>query len=153
MCSSDLGWRPSRVVPNVVADTPHTAIEPSGRRLTKMEADELLHQLRQTNNLRYNIFTQQIERNGKLLEGAEHFYLEIAEAGGKISKETALDCLVKIAKANPYDPIKVYLDHVASHIQPTYIDRLASTYLRPADAALKEPTLYDHMLQIGRAHV
>ena len=143
----DNGWRPPRNVPNVVADNPSTAIQTSGRRLTKMEADELLMQLREANNLRYNIFTQQIERNGKLLEGAEHYYLEIAEAGCKISKEVALDCLVKIAKANPYDPIQVYLDHVAAHIQPTYIDRLASTYLRPADASSPEPTLYDHMLR------
>ena len=141
------GWRPPRSVPNVVADTPHTAIEPSGRRLVKMEADELLLQLRQANNLRYNVFTQQIERNGKVLEGAEHYYLEIAEAGGKISKEVALDCLVKVAKSNPYDPIRVYLEHVASQVQPTYIDRLASTYLRPADAELKEATLYDHMIR------
>jgi len=141
------GWRPTRSIPNVVADNPQTAIEPSGRRLVKMEADELLHQLRQANNLRYNVFTQQIERNGKVLEGAEHYYLEIAEAGGKISKEVALDCLVKIAKANLYDPIRVYLEHVASQVQPTYIDRLASTYLRPADAQSKEPTLYDHMIR------
>ncbi len=143
----DNGWRPARVVPNVTADNPTKAIEPSGRRLTKIEADELLQQLREANNLRYNVFTQQIERNGKVLEGAEHYYLEIAEAGGKISKEVALDCLVKIAKANPYDPIKNYLDHVAAHIQPTYIDRLASTYLRPADSKLKEPTLYDDMIR------
>ena len=141
------GWRPPRSVPNVVADNPHTTIEPSGRRLVKMEANELLQQLRQAGNLRYNVFTQQIERNGKVLEGAEHYYLEIAEAGGKISKEVALDCLVKVAKANPYDPIRVYLEHVASQVQPTYIDRLASTYLRPADSELKEPTLYDHMIR------
>ena len=141
------GWRPLRQVPNVIADNPQTAIEPSGRRLVKIEADELLQQLRQANNLRYNVFTQQIERNGKVLEGAEHYYLEIAEAGGKISKEVALDCLVKIAKGNPYDPIRVYLEHVASQVQPTYIDRLASTYLRPADAELKEPTIYDHMIR------
>ena len=54
---------------------------------------------------------------------------------------------MKVAKANPYDPIRNYLDHVAKHVQPTYIDRLASTYLRLADGDIKEPTLYDHMIR------
>lgn len=141
------GWRAPRIVPQVVAETPTVAIESRREPLKKIEADELLLQLRADGNLRYNVFTQQIERNGQVLEGAEHYYLEIAERGGKISKEVALDCLVKVAKANPYDPIRNYLDHVANHVQPTYIDRLASTYLRRADADLPEPTLYDHMLR------
>ena len=142
------GWRPTKTTAQVVVDNPLTAITTiDAAPLKRMEANELLLQLRETNDLRYNIFTQQIERNGVPLDGAEHFYLEMAERGHKISKEVALDCLVKIAKANPYDPIRVYLDHVADHEQPTYIDRLASTYLRPADANLTEPTLYDHMLR------
>jgi hypothetical protein len=142
------GWRPPRTIPQVIADHPPTAITPiDPQPLKRMEANELLQQLRDAGNLRYNIFTQQIERNGHPLEGAEHFYLEIAERGGKISKEIALDCLVKIAKANPYDPIKNYLNHVAAHEQPTYIDRLASTYLRPEDSTTPEPTLYDHMIR------
>jgi predicted P-loop ATPase len=141
------GWKPERSIPLVVMDPPITAIKTSGQRLAKLEANELLEQLKDAGNLRYNIFTQQIERDALPLEGAEHYYLEIAERGGKISKEIAMDCLVKVAKANPYDPIKNYLDHVAKHDQPTYIDRLASTYLRPADAAETQPTLYDHMLR------
>jgi predicted P-loop ATPase len=141
------GWRAPRTVSKVVVDNPTTAIERDARPLKKLEANELLLQLRAEANLRYNVFTQQIERDGAVLEGAEHYYLELAEQGSKISKEVALDCLVKVAKANPYDPIKVYLEHVAGHVQPTYIDRLASTYLRPADAELKEPTLYDHMIR------
>jgi hypothetical protein len=84
------GWRPARNISNVVADKPETAIESSGKRLSKMEADELLRQLRDANILRYNIFTQQIERKGKVLEGAEHYYLEIAEHGYKISKRSPL---------------------------------------------------------------
>lgn len=143
----DNGWRAQRTVPQVVVDTPTVAIEISKAPLKKMEANELLQQLKDAANLRYNVFTQQIERNGNVLEGAEHYYLEIAERGGKISKEVALDCLVKVAKANPYDPIRNYLDHVAKHVQPTYIDRLASTYLRLGDSELKEPTLYDHMIR------
>ena len=59
----------------------------------------------------------------------------------------ALDCLFEVAHENPYDPVALYLDHVAAQVQPTYIDRLASTYLRLEDADLPEPTLYDHMLK------
>lgn len=141
------GWRPTRIIPNVVADHPETAIASTGGRLTKMEADELLRQFRQAKNLRYNIFTQQIEKNGIVLEGAERYYLKIAEAGAKVSKEVALDCLVQVARENPYDPIRIYLDHVAAQVAPTYIDRLASTYLRPEDAKQPHPTLYDQMLR------
>jgi len=147
------GYKPHRIVPQVVqADAPTKIERGEIAPLKKLEANELLDQLRDANNLRYNIFTQQIERkssNGdyKVLENAEHYYLEIADHGGKISKEVALDCLVKIAKSNPYDPIRNYLDHVANHIQPTYIDRLASTYLRPGDAEQSEPTLFDHMIR------
>ena len=141
------GWRAQRSVPQVISETETIALEISSAPLKKMEANELLQQLKQAAILRYNVFTQQIERNGVVLEGAEHYYLEIAERGGKISKEVALDCLVKVAKANPYDPLRNYLDHVAKHVQPTYIDRLASTYLRLADGDLKEPTLYDHMIR------
>jgi len=147
------GYKPHRIVPQVVQANAPTKIERGEiAPLKKLEANELLDQLRDANNLRYNIFTQQIERkssNGdyKVLENAEHYYLEIADHGGKISKEVALDCLVKIAKSNPYDPIRNYLDHVANHIQPTYIDRLASTYLRPGDAEQPEPTLFDHMIR------
>jgi predicted P-loop ATPase len=141
------GWQPPRIVPQVVVDHPETSIIPSGQRLAKLEANELLDQLREAANLRYNVFTQQIERSGKPLEGAEFYYLEIAERGCKIAKEVAMDCLVKIAKDNPYDPIQNYLNWAATNKEPAYIDRLASTYLRPQDAALPTPTLYDEMMR------
>lgn len=149
------GYKPPRHIPQVVPSAPTpttTPVTADPSPLRKIESNELLAQLRAANNLRYNIFTQQIERKASktdytVLDNAEHYYLEIAEAGGKISKEVALDCLVKIAKANPYDPIRNYLDHVANHVQPTYIDRIASTYLRPGDAQHSEPTLFDHMIR------
>ena len=146
------GYKPARQIPQVVQSSDPVRIERDIPTLKKLEANELLAQLKDANTLRYNIFTQQIERNTRekgyiVLENAEHYYLEIAENGGKISKEVALDCLVKVAKANPYDPIRNYLEHVANHVQPTYIDRLASAYLRPADAEQSEPTLFDHMIR------
>jgi hypothetical protein len=141
------GWQPPRIVPQVVVDQPETSIIPAGQRLAKIEPNELLEQLRDAGSLRYNLFTQQIERDHKPLENAELYYLEIAECGGKIAKEVAMDCLVKIAKDNPYDPIQNYLNWTAANKEPTYIDRLASTYLRPEDGALPNPTLYDEMMR------
>ena len=65
----------------------------------------------------------------------------------KISKEVAIDCVVEVAKENSYDPVRAYLEHCSNAVEPTYIDRLASTYLRPQDASNTEPTLYDKMLK------
>ena len=121
-------------------------------KLQKLESNELLAMLRApakdgSPQFRYNVFTQQIEILGKVAEGVERFYLQLGEMGYKAGKEMALDCLVEVAHENPYDPVQLYLEHVAAQVEPTYIDRLASTYLRPADADLTEPTLYDVMLK------
>lgn len=134
------------------AETSEPAALPMGDKPQKLEAKQLLDMLRApdkdgSSRFRYNVFTQQIEIRGEVAEGVERFYLQLAEIGYKASKEMALDCLVEVAHEHPYDPVQLYLDHVADQVPPTYIDRLASTYLRPADAELKEPTLYDHMLK------
>ena len=114
----------------------------------KLEAAELLELLRRgVGDIRFNIFTQQIELNGAVLEGADRFYLKLAEMGFKVGKELALDCLVQVANEKPYDPVRLYLEHVADNVEPTYIDRLATTYLRPCDADSQEPTIYDEMLK------
>lgn len=158
------GWQPAerrselpakRSKPTTVANALGAEIEPAaerGDKLQKVEADALLTMLREhekdgSPRFRYNVFTQQIEILGQVAEGVERFYLQLAESGYKVSKEMAMDCLVQVARENPYDPVRLYLEHVADQVPPTYIDRLASTYLRPADAQLPEPTLYDHMLK------
>jgi hypothetical protein len=151
------GWRPQRssLAPRsttvaAAADDDTTAAITKPQ---KVEAQELLTLLRQPDKktreprFRYNVFTQQIEILGEVAEGVERFYLQLAEEGYKVSKELALDCLVQVARENPYDPVQLYLEHVAATVTPTYIDRLASTYLRPSDASIAEPTLYDHMLK------
>jgi predicted P-loop ATPase len=84
---------------------------------------------------------------GEVAKNIEHFYLELAEQGHKISKEIAMDCVVKVAHEHSYDPVRLYLEHVEAEVAPTYIDRIASTYLRPEDGNLREPTLYDHMIK------
>ena len=152
------GWQPrQRQLPPIQSSKPTQAAEQEASTIAidkpqKLEAKELLNMLRHPGKdglprFRYNIFTQQIEIYGSVAEGAERFYLQLAQEGYKVSKEMALDCLVEVARENPYDPVKLYLEHVAAEVQPTYIDRLASTYLRPSDASLSEPTLYDLMLK------
>jgi hypothetical protein len=155
------GWRPkeklSRSKPTEQGFLPSDANLPAkGKdddqfKLEKLEANKLLDMLRPKGNeeskFRYNIFTQQIEIQGQVAKNIEHFYLQLSEMGYKISKDIALDCLVKVAHENSYDPVRLYLEHVEAQVEPTYIDRLSSTYLRPADAAESQPTLYDHMIK------
>jgi predicted P-loop ATPase len=155
------GWRPkeklSRSKPTEQGFLPSDASLPAKEKdgdeykLEKLEANKLLDMLRPKGNeeskFRYNIFTQQIEIQGQVAKNIEHFYLQLSEMGYKISKDIALDCLVKVAHENSYDPVRLYLEHVEAQVEPTYIDRLSSTYLRPVDAAEPEATLYDHMVK------
>ena len=124
---------------------------PSLAKPQKLEANELLFMLRtQAQNgerIRWNVFHQQVEVDGQPLEGAERFYLALADQGFKVSKELAIDALVQVAREHPYDPVTLYLDHVAATVAPAYIGGLATAYLRPEDATQAEPTLYDHMLR------
>jgi hypothetical protein len=158
--AKDDGWQPKqRQLPPATKparkqqpepDAP--TAQPAGDKPQKLEAKELLDMLRvpdqdRSPRFRYNVFTQQIEIRGEVAEGVERFYLQLAQMGYKASKEMALDCLVEVAHEHPYDPVQLYLEHVAAQVPPTYIDRLASTYLRPEDGAHSEPTLYDQMIK------
>jgi predicted P-loop ATPase len=127
------------------------AYAPSLAKPQKLEAAELLFMLRQQaqdgQRIRWNTFHQQVELDGKALEGAERFYLTLADQGFKVSKELAIDALVQVAREHPYDPVTLYLDHVAATVEPAYIGGLATAYLRPEDASHGGPTLYDHMIR------
>lgn len=137
--------------PPQAPQAPDQPYAPSFAKPTKLEAGELLAMLRnqaQGGRIRYNTFSQQIEIDGTVFEGAERFYLRLAEQGYKVKKELAFDCLIQIARENPYDPVALYLDHVAATVEPTHIDGLATAYLRPEDFKPGHPpTLYDHMLR------
>jgi hypothetical protein len=120
---------------------------PSLAKPVKLEVPELLEFLRSQahdGGIRFNVFTQQIEINGQVFPGAERFYLILAEQGIKASKDLAIDCLLQVAHEHPYDPVTLYLDHVAATVEPAYIDALATAYLRLDDDG---PTLYDEMLK------
>ena len=117
---------------------------------TKLEAGELLALLRVqagADRIRFNRFSQQIEMDNAAMEGVERFYLTLAEQSYKVSKELAVDCLVQVAHENPYDPVQLYLEHVAATVPPAYIGGMATAYLRPEDSTLGGPTLYDEMIR------
>jgi predicted P-loop ATPase len=123
------------------------AMEATGSgKAVKLEADELLTLIRQQlgDRLRFNIFTQNIELDTKPIEGLEHYYLQFAQMGIKVSKELAADAIVYVAQSNRFDPVREYLDRVSEEVPPVSIDHLATAYLRPADAP---GTLYDAMLR------
>ena len=145
---------PPRATPGPPPQPPAAPEQPYAPALAKpqkLEAGELLAMLRlqaRGGRIRYNTFSQQLEIDGAVLEGAERFYLSLAEQGFKVPKDLALDCLIQVGRENPYDPVALYLEHVAATVQPIYIGGLATGYLRPEDAASGGgPTLYDHMLR------
>tara|TARA_B100001063_G_scaffold77599_1_gene72050 strand:- start:998 stop:3115 length:2118 start_codon:yes stop_codon:yes gene_type:complete len=163
------GWKPSRKSPTRSAktlpsiskqtdtsDENTTEVQVAAR---KLEPIELLQHLRKKNfeegpngairkkknlEIRYNIFTQQIEILGQAFKGAERFYLALAELGYKVAKDLAFDCLVAVAQENEHDPVRQYLEFVADNVEPTYIEALATQYLRPDD---QPGTLYDEMIK------
>jgi predicted P-loop ATPase len=119
---------------------------PRTDKLLKLESNELLQLLRQqlADRLRWNTFTATIELDEKPLDHIEHFYLQLAQQGVKVSKDLAADAIHLVALENPYDPVRNYLEHVADHVPPIPIDHIATAYLRPND---QPGTLYDAMLK------
>lgn len=151
----DFGWDPPAVTtvfePGSIANVLGTdEIIASGEKPIKLEPKQLMQELRNAKKtFRYNVFTQQIEQEEIVVKGIERYYLRLAEHNIKISKDVAIDCLVEVAHENEYDPVTSYLNHCANTVKtPAYIDMLATTYLRPDDAAnASGPTLYDDMLK------
>lgn len=141
------GWQSSTTTPRRILSS-STQTAPIFTKPEKLEAAELLAFLRsESQDIRFNTFTQQIEIKQKPIQGLDRFYLTLAERGYKVPKELAIDCLVQVANENAYDPVCEYLNDVAAKNNPGYIDRLATTYLRPCDADTKQPTIYDEMLK------
>ena len=121
-------------------------LTPRSDKLLKLESNELLSLLRQQlgDQLRWNIFTQTIELNQKPIQHIDHFYLQLAQQGVKVSKELAADVVHVVALENPHDPVREYLEHVADNVPPVPIDTLATAYIRPTD---QPGSLYDAMLK------
>jgi predicted P-loop ATPase len=121
-------------------------LTPRSDKLLKLESNELLSLLRQQlgDQLRWNIFTQTIELDQKPIQHIDHFYLQLAQQGIKVTKELAADVVHVVALENPHDPVREYLEHVADNVPPVPIDTLATAYLRPTD---QPGSLYDAMLK------
>lgn len=145
-----IGRGEGRKAPPTAEAPPPVEAAPQGEPI-KVNAAELLTILRGQavgRGLRFNTFTQQIEINGAILEGAERYYLRLAQAGIKATKDLAYDCLVEIARENPYDPVKEYLEWVESNVEPEYIGGIASSYLRQGTGEGQDgSTLYDEMIR------
>jgi len=141
------GWTPPpRIFPDSVVPVETTPIPSKLEQLTSQELISFLRKSKQ--EIRFNTFSHSIEMDGEVIKNIELFYLTLAELGYKVEKQMAIDCLLKVAHENKYNPVRLYLDHVSSEVEPTYIDRLATTYLRPQDASIDEPTIYDAMLKV-----
>ena len=147
------GYNPPKLVEIKSIENPDTPVVIEKQPLQKIEANQLMEQLRKKNKgdkpFRYNIFTQQIEEGEEVCEGEnslERYYIKLADKGIKVSKDLAFDCVVQAARENEYDPVKEYLLHVSNTEELTYIDQLATTYLRPEDKPIA-PTIYDKMLK------
>ena len=138
--------------PDSSSQQPQQPYAPSLPKPQRLEAAELLFMLRQQaqagDRIRWNVYHQQVEIDGTALQGAERFYLTLADQGFKVSKDLAVDAIVQVAHEHPYDPVTLYLEHVAATVEPCYIESLATTYLRPEDnTGGGGPTIYDHMLR------
>ena len=148
-----------KVIKTVNPENPKEEVTITIDKMQKVDANELLAELESVpkespNAFRYNVYTQQIQlgtgKDAKICEGKrsiERYYLELARQNKRVSKDVAFDVVVQVARQNEYNPVTDYLDHVSKNVAPAYIDRLATTYLRPEDAHLSEPTLYDEMLR------
>jgi hypothetical protein len=148
--ASEDGWTPPpRSFPTSIE--PKEESTPVPRKLEQLTSQELINFLRNLKHeIRFNTFSHSIEMDGKVIKNIELFYLTLAELGYKVPKEMAIDCLLKVAHENEYDPVKLYLDHCYNEIKPEkyIIDRLATFYLRPQDVSLNKPTIYDTMLKL-----
>ena len=125
---------------------PDVAATAGGAKPIKLETNELLTLLRQqlSDRLRFNIYNQSVELDGKAITDLEHYYLQLAQLNIKVGKELAADALVFVAKENQYDPVRDYLDRISEHVAPASIEHLSTAYLRPAD---QPGSLYDAMLR------
>jgi len=153
------GFNIPKVIKTFNPENPKEEVTITIDKMQKVDANELLAELESVpkespNAFRYNVYTQQIQlgtgKDAKICEGKrsiERYYLELARQNKRVSKDVAFDVVVQVARQNEYNPVTDYLDHVSKNVAPAYIDRLATTYLRPEDAHLSEPTLYDEMLR------
>lgn len=114
-----------------------------GKLANALEAVQLLDFLRNSfPKVRYNLFSNEIENEGKPMEELDLLYLTLAANGFKVKKELTIDCMRCIAKERSYHPIKEYLENASRTSPVISIDDLATRYLI-------DPSKYSHeMVQL-----
>lgn len=91
--------------------------------------------------LRFNELKQRIELEGKFFD-VDYAYFQIADDFGiDCGKNTAADAFTTVAKENAYNPVEIYLNAVASSVEPISIDNLATRYFGTSNP------LYDAFLK------
>ena len=107
---------------------------------TPLNAGTALNALRAavpSNALRLNVVTGLVEVNSSPFDevNLNTFYAEVQAQGWKITKESCIDAVLRIASQNKYDPIQEYLNYVAAadDIKPVDINKVSTDYLGTAD--------------------
>ncbi len=94
---------------------------------------------------RFNQLTMLIELDGKPVSEKEIdlLYVTLLLRGWKVTKNHAIDGALKAAYLHSFDPVREYLDRIASDdsIKPADLSKITTTYLDTKD------DLYDAMLR------
>lgn len=97
--------------------------------------------------LRLNQATLQLEYGPRsspgIIKDPTLAWVPISESAGELYPKTIIaDILATMGEANPYNPIKAYLEYCASNSKPVdYFDRLASTLLGVPEEGTENPLM------------
>ena len=127
----ELGWQPA--TGGVVEQKPSDlSIGEWSRKCRRLFKD----------GLRFNELTKDCEYNNKPVscEFIDELYVVLGELGWTISKEKARDVFAKIARENPFNPIREYLEKVVldPKIIAADLSKLSSTYFKTDDLLADE---------------
>ena len=126
--------------------SPPSWLNPDNQKPCRITIGELSGLLQKNlgDRLAYNDLanTVSVDRVDMPTQSIELFYVALAEVGWTISKNSAIDALMRVAYLNRYNPIEEYFNTVAAvdSIEPVDLDRVAQDYLLTSDP------LYDGML-------
>mgnify|MGYP006426333989 CR=1 FL=1 len=104
--------------------------QPFSDKPTRLDVKELIEYCEENLSLRYNELTREIEVDGKELSYEPYLYL-VKEHNILVGKDKALDVFMMVAKENPFNPVKDYLESLT--VAPIDITNLATRYLGTED--------------------
>ena len=115
---------------------------------TRLDGGDLSELMREVfdKRIRQNLLKLKVEIDHQPIEvGLEkYFYIQLAELGYSIGKETAMNSLLYVAKQNSFHPIVEFLENIEQDksIEPVEIDKISTDYLGT------ENKLYDQMMKV-----